>query len=478
MGGIDVGMLRRLWPAFAGTRFNGKRDYYDAFGYKKILTYEDLRAKYERQDITQRIVDEPVTAIWDYPPELNIVPFAADFNGELPENADFVAQLREIAQKMRLWQQFARADKLCAFGRFSVLVLGLPGSFSAPLRQASLEDLRYIQPFPDPCVQVSKWDRDQTSPRFGRPLEYEINFNVADIIPEQLAGATSLRKADQRKIPVHWTRVIHVVDNPLENDLLGIPRVQVIHNLLDDLLKTAGGTAEVFWNTGNRGMQVNVDKDMEMQPEDEKALSDELDEFQHNLRRYIRTRGVEIKNLGSDVADPRGTFEVLVSLLAGATGIPQRILMGAEAGQLASEQDRANWAVVIDKRRKHFAMPSIILPFVERMQMLGAFPEGMLIADWPDAFHQNPLEKAQTMAQFARAAANLSGQGRFDGSVTTLEEARRAMGLRKKPAKGEKMFKPPKQPTGGTPGGQSVGGNDNVGTKPGNTGSSSAGGNA
>src|SRR5690606_38139347 len=101
-----------------------------------------------------------------------------------------------------------------------------------------------------------------------------------------------------------------------------------------DLEKIIGGSAETFWLVANRGIHANVDKEMDLDENDAAALSEEIDEYLHDLRRVIRTRGVDINSLGSSTVDPEGVFAPLMSIIAGTTGIPKRILMGAEIGQL------------------------------------------------------------------------------------------------------------------------------------------------
>jgi len=84
--------------------------------------------------------------------------------------------------------------------------------------------------------------------------------------------------------------------------------------------------------------------------------------------------------------------------------------MGAEAGQLASAQDRANWAVTVEERRASFAQPRVLRPLCLKLIDLGFFTlEDLMkiVITWPEAFKLNPLERGQTSAQQARAAANL-----------------------------------------------------------------------
>lgn len=407
---------RSLLSAMAGLQFAGKRDLYEVFGYKRTLTYDDLYAKYLRQDITARIVDEPVKAIWSNPPTI------------LNEALNKV--MVELSRKFDLWQTFARADRLLAFGDYSILLLGLSGPPEKPVSRSTTatgrRELLYVQPYSSKQAKIERLVEDPTNPRFGLPEVYRV-----DIGTTRLNSGTTTTSSNT--ILVHHSRVIHLTDPLLVDNYRSAPRLEKVYNVLDDLMKVGGGSAETYWLNASRGMQVNIDKEMDLTAEDANALTDEMEEFQHQLRRYIRTRGVEIKPLSSDVTDPRGTFEVLMKLLAAATGIPQRILMGSEAGQLASEQDRANWAVQIEYRRAEFAEPYVIRPFVQKLSELGLLPatggEEQIALEWPESFRMSPLERAQEMAQKARTIVNLSRQPLAGHPIVTTEEARRILGL-------------------------------------------------
>lgn len=407
-------LLSRFYLATrAGLMFGGKRDLYNVFGYNRVLRPEDLYAKFERQDITARIVNLPVDSTWSAPPEL------------VASNARFNTDWREFLKKQpNLWATLARADRLLAFGRYSVLVMGLPGDSKRSVSKAGLDNLSFLQPYGETAAVIKDLVTDTSNPRFGKPKSYEISI-ANDLMHQSQGTVGSTNITSIKSITFDESRVIHLAECLLDSNLYGVPRLQQIFNLLDDVLKTSGGAAETFWLIANRGMQVDVDKEMNMGVEDEKALSDELEEFQHQLRRYIRTRGVKVNQLGADPVDPRGAFNILIQLLAGATGIPQRILLGSEAGQLASEQDRANWAQTVEERRKRFAEPLVLRPFVQKLADMGILTQPVdLKFEWPDAFHMSPLETAQMMAQKARAIVNLSRRYQYGDPIITDEEAR------------------------------------------------------
>src|SRR5690606_4986055 len=183
--------------------------------------------------------------------------------------------------------------------------------------------------------------------------------------------------------------------------------------------------------TGNRGIQADVDKEMELDPSDAQDLSDELDEYMHSLRRIIRTRGVKLNPLGGEPPNPKEVFDMIIAIISGTTGIPKRILLGSEAGQLASEQDRANWAERIQDRRALVVEPYVLDPFIHRLMSVRILREEEYEYKWPEAFRVSPLERAQTMAAQARAVGNLSRQvgNKNPMQITSREEARNIVGL-------------------------------------------------
>lgn len=421
--------MRALGGLFAST-FLGNRNLYNVFGYHGQVTSRMMMGKYARQDISARIVEAEPNATWAYPPELEGV------------TDDFVTEWKRMLVEHKLMGKFSRADKICGMARYSVLLVGYDDGAAPdlPVRTSRKNKIVYVQPYSEENAQVVEWENDPKNPRFGLPKTYQIS--PADATETSAGGASVNRRgAGQilhkgfiiQPFKVDHTRILHVAENVLEDSVYGYPRMLRIYNLLDDLIKTVGGSAETFWLTSNRGLQVDVDKDMDFKGADAEALAEEIDEYMHNLTRVIRTKGVKVNNLGSDVADPRGTFGVIVSLLSGATGIPQRILLGSEAGQLASEQDRANWAGRIEERRNLFAEPTILEGFIRMQVMNNALPSidafEAIKYVWPDAFRQNPLERAQTNAQQARSLANVSKALSDNRPAVTLEEGRNIIGV-------------------------------------------------
>lgn len=87
-------------------------------------------------------------------------------------------------------------------------------------------------------------------------------------------------------------------------------------------------------------------------------------------------------------------------------------------------------------RRTDFAEPYILRPLIMHLSSIGVLRSINIGADtltftWPEAFQMSPLERAQTMAQSARAIVNISRQAQMGHPLVTTQEARAILGLPK-----------------------------------------------
>lgn len=406
--------IRGLIGAAAGMAFNGKRDYYKVFGWNVNPTHENFLAKYVKQDIAQRVIDAPVKGTWTDQPILD--------GGKA-----FNTAWKNLVDEYDLFHYVTKADIFAGLGAFSIMIVGIDDGLklSQPVNARRDNRLTYLQPYLEGSVEVTEFDENPNSKRFGKPVMYKVKPGNS-ILDRRVVDAKLRARTE---FYVHWSRILHLADNTLENSVFGHSRLESVYNTLDDILKVGGGSAETYWLTANRGMQVDVDKDMELDGVDAENLAEEIEEYEHGMRRILRTRGVKVSNLGSNVADPKNTFGVLMALLSANTGIPQRVLMGAEAGQLASQQDRANWSVTLDQRIKLFAEPIVLKPLVRMLVTMRVLPAPKnLLITWPEPFKMNPLERAQTAAQQARSATNLARtyetMQKVDAEFISLEEGR------------------------------------------------------
>jgi hypothetical protein len=217
-----------------------------------------------------------------------------------------------------------------------------------------------------------------------------------------------------------------VAEDLLEDEVYGRPRLKRVYNRLNDLEKIIGGGSEATWKVMDRGLQADVRDGFTGEGQTLDDLEAEIDEYMHKMRRFIRTQGVDIKELGSDVVDPSGLFNALISLVSAASFIPQRILIGSERGEMASTQDQENWAGVIESRQTSFAEPIILRALIDRLVWMGALPapvNGKYTVTWPSLYKPTEAGQADLADKVASAIQKVAPNGQTD-MVIDLDEYR------------------------------------------------------
>lgn len=389
-----------------GNQFVGERDLFSALGYKKYVRPEDYYAWYKRGGIAKRIVSLPSDDTWIQKPILtdreldeNERRMLIEGEWEQPAGTPFMDTWKRLHDQYRFTHYLERADKLCGIGQYSVLLIGMGGDIGKPVPEDAKKKLLYLSVYSERLVSIEEASliKDPNNPRFGLPNHYNIRAT---------AGAHDLLARR-----VHHSRVIHVLEDPVEDEVYGTPRLEAVLNYLDDLLKIIGGGSEATWRTMDQGLHADVKEGYNFGEGEKQDLQDELDEYMHGLRRFVRTQGVDLTPLGSSTVDPTGLFEALMSLISGTVSIPRRILLGAEQGHLASTQDGITWASSITRRRTKHAEPVVLRPFVDRLISLDVLPvpnEGRYQVIWPQPKTITPMDEANIRQMDAAAAKTRS----------------------------------------------------------------------
>lgn len=402
----------------AGMSFNGKRDLYAVLGYPRDLGSKDYQERYFRGGIAGRVVDALPKATWRGEMEL--------VEDENPDTqTTFEKAWFDLERRLSIRATLQKADILSQLSTYAVILIGSSaagGDLSSELPKGKPDQLLYLTPFiggGGPSARagqryldtgadatIHELETDITNPRFGQPKTYQIR---------RLDIATP-----EMQVPIHWSRVIHIAEGCLLDDLYGTPSLERVWNLLDDLDKVTGGGAEAFWLRANQGMHLDVSKDMTL-PEPEKlALAAQAEEYEHQQRRWLRTRGVTVTSLGSDVANFSNPADAVLTQIAGAKSIPKRILTGSEMGELASSQDRDNWKDQINGRQTGYVGPNIVRRLLKRLIDYGYMPAP---AKGPDAYEVRwPQIQVMTEAEKSAGAQQWAATNQTQGAPVFTEE--------------------------------------------------------
>jgi hypothetical protein len=353
---------RAALAARLGLMFGGRRNMHELLGYKADLGYADFKARYLRQHLAHRLVRVYPEATWAQPPSVE-----EDNTNDI--DTPFEAAWSALVTRLNVFAALERIDVLANLGRYSVLLIGLRGqpALDQPARPVrGPEDVLYLTPYSEEFASVERLEGNPGVETFGKPLLYRFDFSRGN-------------DATKRPLPVgqglvHASRVLHVAEDILDDEVYGTPRLEPIFDLLDDLFKVVGGSSEIFYVDAKKRLVFAMRDDYRLDPADEAALTAEIEEYVHELRSFIRVQGIDVKALESTVASPKDHVEVIMALIAATTGIPKRVLEGSERGELASTQDADAWLQRISRRQRQFGEQRMLRPLVDRLVALKALP--------------------------------------------------------------------------------------------------------
>ena len=402
-------MERRSFGQDIGLQFDGRRDLYESLGYPRIIPVGLYRQLYKRGGIAKRIVNIFPKAVWAG---------GADIVEDPTINTDtpFEKAASELFEKYSLWSYVKRADILARIGRYAVLLIGAPGKFNEPLGTYNPSTPLYFVVAGEDRARIASVVQDKYDPRYNMPETYDIRIGASD--DAKGVGAST-------NVLVHHSRVIHFAADCLEDDVYGTPILESVVNYFMDLDKNVGGGSEAAWKRMDPGMHVDIDPTMDYDEDDYDKLSDEITEFQDGMRRYLATTGTKVSTLSSNVFNFGPNATQVMQFIASTHGIPIRILMGSERGELASVQDRNNWGERIQEERRDNAKPQVF-KLVDRLigaRLLPKPKKPRYDFIWPQVALLDDLSKseiAKSMTAANRDQATVTGRVLF-----TTNEIRR-----------------------------------------------------
>ncbi len=398
----------------AGLQYKGLRDVYSAAGYvpEGSESFDHYWALYERDPVAGAIVDKPAKTTWRTPPEV--------FAGTEPDlDNDFTKAWKVMAKRLKVWRAFERVDRLGRIGQYAVLFIGVREGEDAHLQEpldslpGKEKDVLYLSAYAQKYATIEVWEHDTSSVRFGLPKLYKIN----------LSGGVA--NFPNKNITVHHSRIIHVAEDALVDDVHGRPALKRVLNVLADLLKVTAATGEAYWQLAARVLQASIDSDAEVPQPVLDGMGEALEEIVHDLRRQFVGQGAKLEWLKGDVPQGGDTLDMFKALAGVGSNIPTRILFGSEQGQLASSQDERAFFGSINERQEQHAEPNILRAFIDRMVMVGALPqpgEQNYMVVWLPLFELSESDKASANRTRASAAKDLTPMGGDPRQLVKIDE--------------------------------------------------------
>lgn len=406
---LQLQMTRQELARAIGQTHDGRRDTWKVFGYPDAISIKDYWSWYERGGMAGRIVDIYPQDCWKGG---FVLVDREERSDDKESKSAFVQAWVQLAAAQQIWRHFLSADTLARIGRFSVILIGaVDGSQNLEQPMGSVSGLAYLSVFGEPDVSILEESKEKNpqNPRFGLPNFYQVDLGEGT-----------------EKTKVHYSRIIHIAEGRLKNDLYGYPALERPYNSLIDKLKVTGGSAEAFWLLVHPGLAIIAEDGFGDDDDSLQTFQDEVDKWKHNLDRIMQLSGrTKIQELGGNIADPRSPYDIIIDEISATTGIPRRKLLGAEEGQLAGSQDERAWNGNVDSRRTNHAEPVIVRPFIDWCIASGVLPEptsGEYSLEWASLFEATEGQKAEVANTAASAIDTYCGDSVDRREVMPPEE--------------------------------------------------------
>ena len=213
-----------------------KRDLYQALGYPDNIQFSHYLKAYRRQDIAKRIVNAPASDSWKNKPE--IVSVNSENN---KRDTLFEKTWDELEKKLHVLHYLTRIDKMSGVGQYGVLLLGFddvanPEDMQNEVEQKKGRKLLHLTPYFQDQAKIDTLDEDPVSPRYMLPETYKLTINQT--LSKKSRGLTELK--------VHHSRILHVAEGCMEDNIYGTPRLEIVWNRLLNLETIVGGGAEGY----------------------------------------------------------------------------------------------------------------------------------------------------------------------------------------------------------------------------------------
>ncbi len=341
------------------------------------------------------------------------------YDDEDPEtDTPFESAWKKLSKKHKLIPRMKLADVLSGIGRFGLILLGVDDGLplSEPVarinergetvKSATPLELTFVKVFDETAVRILTTEPDDSNPRYGLPTMYSVIFTDTASTAGVGVGAASVGTVPSTTQRVHWSRVVHVTDNRMTSDILGVPRGEPAVNAALDARKTRGASSEGFWRGAIPGWALKLAPGVSPHDIDKKDVKEQVEKYQNSAQRMLMLGGLEADSMAPVVVDPTAHLSAHLDAIAIYMDIPKRILFGSEAAQLASGQDADTWKDRLQGRQNGDTTPNLVEPLVDRLLAFGVLPEvEEYYVSWPDPVQLSDSQKAPVSLQQTQALA-------------------------------------------------------------------------
>lgn len=359
---------RDINPIMNFRDFQNNRNVTEEIGHTEVenITDDELYRMFSEGGLGYQISKIKPDATWKGFPE---------FSGT---NENDIEKLKEIN---KMFQPVAKkADVMSNYSDYSIIYIGYDDNKNISQPVDNAKDILFFRAIGSKDVSIDSYDTDIKSENYGNPKGYRINFKINGKDKEEI---------------IDQSRVIHICNNNYESHLKGIPELKGCYNYVRDIKKMAGGSSEIYYQNASGGWAFIYDDEYE-KPDDEK-FSQSLDKFFYSLKKYLSLTGFkDIKSVTKQYQSPEKQIINHLKLISVILGIPYRMLLGNESGELASSQDITSFQNKISDRQTNIIVPNYYDTLINNLSNVGIISDSNIEVSFKSNKQESEKEIAET----------------------------------------------------------------------------------
>lgn len=359
------------------------------YGFKSDLSFLDYYGAYDRDGLGNAAIELRADKVFSSDPWI----IEGDERAESENYTATELEINRFAKRVKLWQAMKQAYVMALVGGCSYLILELKDgkrlSDKPKLSAKTLDTVDRIIPVWRNQIEVKDRTADGTITmyQYSEPQEDGYHPKHRDVHPDRLVtiGCPQLSR----------------------------PMLKAGFNALVTIEKVIGGAGESFLKNASRQMNINYDKEVDLEQIARAYGLEDLGEYQEIMNELAKdinsgvdiamvTQGANVSAMTVAVSDPVPTFQTALQVFAASVKIPLKILIGNITGERASTEDMKQFNATCQAFRET-DVDTMIRALFDRLIALGLVALTEYEVMWSDLTDGDTNEKADTAQKVAAA---------------------------------------------------------------------------
>ena len=359
------------------------------YGFKSDLSFLDYYGAYDRDGLGNAAIELRADKVFSSDPWI----IEGDERSESENYTATELEIKRFAKRVKLWQAMKQAYIMALVGGCSYLILELKDgkrlSDKPKLSARTLDTVDRIIPVWRNQIEVKDRTADGivTMYQYSEPQEDGYHPKHRDVHPDRLVT--------------------------LGCPQLGRPMLKAGFNALVTVEKVIGGAGESFLKNASRQMNINYDKEVDLEQIARAYGLEDLGEYQEIMNELAKdinsgvdiamvTQGANVSAMTVAVSDPVPTFQTALQVFAASVKIPLKILIGNITGERASTEDMKQFNATCQAFRET-DVDTMIRALFDRLIAFGLVALTEYEVMWNDLTDGDTNEKADTAQKVAAA---------------------------------------------------------------------------